>query len=89
MNWLIRLGQWWEHRRAIRLDDLKYQWDQTVKICKALNDDMEALKSSSQIPAIVSKELATINARLNRIELLVGLKRDPQPISVNGAAKIS
>ena len=71
MNWIIRLGMWWESRRK-----LSYQ-------------EFEEFKKAQQIPTALAKEVALIKARIDRIELLVGLKREPVPTQVKDAPRIS
>lgn len=41
-----------------------------------------------QVPSALVKDLAITKARLDRIELLVGLKREPAPITIKDAPKI-
>lgn len=74
MNWIVRLGLWWESRRTV--SHLEFR--------KAL----ERLQSEVKPPQEVLKEFALINHRLNQVELFVGLKRDPKPEHVPGAPKI-
>lgn len=100
MNWFIRFGQWWEKRRVIRAPELKL-W---VDACNAQGHEIEktietvisnfdvriqSLQEATQIPPAISKEFLLIRARLDRLELLTGLKREPQPIQVPGGPKIS
>jgi hypothetical protein len=51
--------------------------------------EFQEFKDSQRVPSAEIKEIALIKARLDRLELLTGLKRDPQPAQVPGAAKIS
>lgn len=78
MNWMIRLGTWWQDRakrteKALACD---------------VNARFEALDLKlNQAPKIES-QLAPIKARLDRVELFTGLKREPTPITLAGEARI-
>ncbi len=96
MNWLIRLGEWWESRRVLRKPDMEIilnlsrAYADVVKISlDALESKILLVKDSQQIPTELIKEIKLINLRLNQMELFVGLKREPKPEHVPGAAKIS
>lgn len=54
-----------------------------------VRDDIDKLKVDKQIPATLAKDLAIIRQRLDKLELLTGLKRDPGPVPVPGASRIS
>lgn len=56
---------------------------------KELEERTVQLKDSNQIPSTIAKELALLKVRLDQTELYVGLKREPKPEHVPGAAKIS
>lgn len=51
---------------------------------QALNKKLE----ENKIPDALAKEWASIKIRLDRLELLTGLKREPAAVPVNGAARI-
>lgn len=89
MNWLIRLGQWWEGRRIVRKPDLEAAKDELRKIFHAWQAEWPKLEQRIALSPTAIKELALINARINQLELYVGLKREPKPEHVPGAAKIS
>lgn len=74
MNWIVRLGLWWEAQRRVSHVEFK----------KAITDLEGRLAMS---PSTI-KELALINARISQVELFVGLKREPKPEHVPGMAKI-
>lgn len=93
MNWLIRLGQWWENRKyakksevIVELDSIKIEL--AVLIRKA-HERMDVLEAESQVPSSAVKDLAIAKVRLDQLELYVGLKRDPKPEHIPGAPKIS
>lgn len=93
MNWLIKLGQWWENRRAIRKPDLEEFKIMLLSMHKGFKERIEekvdSIKESNQIPQTIVKELALLKIRLDQMELYTGLKRDPKPEHVKGMAKIS
>lgn len=87
MNWLIKLGQWIESRRIIRTPE----FDAKLKFVmgEILNEvDKKILASTPKTPPTIVKDMTLLEVRLNRIELLVGLKRDPAPQEVPGSARI-
>lgn len=118
MNWLIRLGQWWEERRVLRWSDyreLRQKADNDAihfsarlgdkanlsdlsnvflkleamsQRLDAANSYIEEIKKASALPELV-KEMAIIKQQMDRLELYVGLKREPQATHVQGAPKIS
>lgn len=99
MNWLIRFGQWCENRRVVRKPELRTleianqgireRMATQAKRIQEIYDLLDPLTKSLAISPTTLKELALINARLNQLELYVGLKREPKPEHVPGAAKIS
>lgn len=99
MNWIMRLGQWWEERRIVRKPELdilegciKLQgdWIKTAQENFTLIvEKLRFLETHNKLPENIAKDLALLNVRLNRLELYVGLKRDAAPIEVPGSAKIS
>ena len=50
--------------------------------------DTKASKDSQAVPQIINKEIVLLKARVDRLELLTGLKREPTPTHVEGAARI-
>lgn len=54
-----------------------------------LKKGIEEMKKTSEIPSGITKEIVIQKVRLDRLELYVGLKRDPKPTEVPGAARIS
>jgi hypothetical protein len=95
MNWLIRLGQWWEKRKSVRRPELELAYE-TLNLqanhfnaqVTGLKNEIKEIKDTQQIPQTIAKELALIKARLDRLELLTGLKREPQAVSVKDAPRI-
>lgn len=77
MNWAYRLGAWIESKRVIRraeFDLFKHNVHETLK---------EDRKTS------VAKDVADLKVRMDRLELYVGLKREPKPQVVPGEARIA
>ena len=77
MNWMIRLGQWWEKRAVVRrpeFDLFKHNLDEALKMVN---------KTSTAV------ELAKLKLQIDRIELYVGLKREPIAVTLPGEARIS
>ena len=99
MNIFTRFGNWMDERRVLRKPDLETIRDNvlrqaaiSVELIKRANERIDILKKdieSQNLSALAQKEFALINARLNRIELLTGLKREPQSEKVPGATRIS
>jgi len=89
VNWLIRVGQWWEARRPMRKHDFEVMELAIGMQVQSFKEEMGKLKSSNQIPQTIAKEFALLNARLDRLELYVGLKRDPEAVRVPDSARIS
>ena len=50
---------------------------------------IEYLEAEKQVPSTTSKEMNMLKIRLDRIELLVGLKREPVITNLPDAARIS
>jgi|HubBroStandDraft_2_1064218.scaffolds.fasta_scaffold18379_7 hypothetical protein len=71
---LIKLAKWLESRRTVKFE--------------AFQRIVAELRSEIQKPPADAKELMLMRARLDRLELYVGLKRDPTPQPVPGAARI-
>ena len=117
MNWIIRLGTWWQSRRVLRKPDYdaiikisheayteqfqdvanefvrvdKNQRDieeRTVEIKKAIGSIAIEL-SENKVTQTILKEIMLLKARLDQLELYVGLKREPKPEHIPGSAKIS
>lgn len=102
MNWMVRLGNWWEDRRSVPRAEFLRRFNalegdvasQMTRFCdkESFSSAMiriEKLDEGQQVPTGVAKEIALIKARQDRLELYVGLKREPQPVPVKGAAQIS
>jgi hypothetical protein len=49
----------------------------------------EVLEAEKQIPSSASKEIQLLRSRLDRVELLVGLKREPVITNLPDAPRIS
>ena len=75
MNWATRLGVWLESRRTVKLE--------------AFNAIVAELRSEVRKPPVDAKELAIMKARMDRLELFVGLKREPVAVTLPGEARIS
>lgn len=93
MNWMVKLGNLWEDRRSVpRAEFLRrfsvFEGEIASRIYK-LDQTVATLEAKEQIPSGVAKELALLKARQDRLELYVGLKREPKPVPVNGASQIS
>jgi hypothetical protein len=104
VNLFVRFGNWLEARRVVRWPDLEAQYkalrlhdtnemktleDLIIASNEGLNKRITELQASAPvIPQQVAKEMALLKVRLERLELYVGLKRDPKPEPVPGAAKI-
>ena len=95
MNVFFALGDWWESRRVLRKSDLetvqlnyKNQGELTADLFRQMQAKIDALKDSNHIPQTIAKEFALLNARLDRLELLTGLKREAEPTHVKGAPRI-
>lgn len=84
-------------RQNMHEEKMNRVWNETIdKIYARLNmsyNDLEKrmidlMANQPDIPQRVIKEFALLNARMDRIELYVGLKRDPQPQQVPDTARI-
>lgn len=104
MNWIIRFGQWWEKRRALRRKDFEILNSTIVTMTQLLErnitsanaqvfknvlDRLEVLEAEKQVPSTTLKEFNMLKVRLERIELLVGLKREPVITNLPDAPRIS
>lgn len=93
MNWILRLGQWIEYRKVMRKPEIEKFFSEIRSEIESMDAmikvELNNMRSDQKVPAGVARELALLNARLNQLELFVGLKRDPKPSHVPGAAKIS
>lgn len=96
MNWLIRLGHWWENRRAIRKPDYDELVNRIEELRKTHYEHMEnvlnglhALEAQDKVPPQIVRDMAILKQQMDRMELYVGLKREPQATHVQGAPKIS
>ena len=120
MNWIVRLGEWFESRKKITQEDherslrnLNYEIKKVVDEMRAgdlkieahlhlveslcctkdlviaVGDRISKIEESRDVPQIIAKEFALLNARIDRLELLTGLKREPEAARVPGAARIA
>lgn len=97
MNIFQRIGDYWERRRIIRYTEFKIWMEALEAERKELDKKYDGLRSlhdkhfseALAIPQTIAKELALIKARIDRLELLTGLKRDPEAVHVKGAPKIA
>jgi hypothetical protein len=55
----------------------------------SVREELERLQKSLEVPNAFAKELMLMRLRLERIELLVGLKREPVVVQVPDAPRIS
>lgn len=85
MNVFVRFGQWLENRKVVRMPEFS-TYQAAVEV---LRRKIDVLESEKQIPATLAKDLAIIRARLDRVELTLGFKRDPVAVKVPGAPSIS
>lgn len=94
MNWLIKLGQWWENRQVLRKTDLELIQEEYKRRSGLIDelwrnlDNRTTVLETAKISDSLIKELALIKVRLDRLELLTGLKREVAPSHVNGTARI-
>lgn len=104
MNWIIRAGQWWEKYRPVRRGmydrDVIHFFDQIADKATisdmagvftrldVIENKMDVIESDLKSPP-AAKELALLKMRLDRMELYVGLKRDPVGVNLKNAPKIS
>jgi hypothetical protein len=81
MNLFIKFGHWLESRSRVSMEEFDGRiggvWDEINKI-----------KDEIKLSPSTAKEFAIINARLNRLELLVGLKREPEAVKVPDTPRI-
>jgi hypothetical protein len=77
MNWIIRLGQWWENRRPVKKSEFELFKHNMHELMK------EAQKTG---PAV---EIARLKMQVNRLELFVGLQREAKPVPTPDAPKIA
>ena len=96
MHWLIRFGMWLDRRRVLRATDLDTINENharlssnTLTLIKSLEKKIEDAQAAQQVPQAIAKEFALLKVRLDRLELLVGLKREPAAAEVPGAARIA
>jgi hypothetical protein len=52
-------------------------------------EKIKALENKEQIPPQIARDMAILKQQMDRMELYVGLKREPQATHVQGAPKIS
>ena len=76
MNWMIRLGEWWEKRRVVRKPEFDLFRHNLDQILKDINKTTTAV------------ELARLKLQVDRIELYIGLKREPVAVTLPGEARI-
>jgi hypothetical protein len=79
MNWMIRLGTWWQDRakrteKALRCD---------------VNARFDLIEQKLSKPSGIEKEVALLKIRMDRLELYTGLKREPVAVTLPGEARIS
>jgi hypothetical protein len=94
-----------DERRVLRWPDYREfrqrQYDDAIHFANRLGDKanlsdladvfnrLDVLEAEKQVPTTTAKELSMLKVRLDRIELLVGLKRDPVLTQLPNAPKIS
>lgn len=83
MNIFTRLGLWWDK------PNVHQRLDTHLKTLEAIIMRIEYLEAEKQVPSTTSKEMNMLKIRLDRIELLVGLKREPVITNLPDAARIS
>jgi hypothetical protein len=81
VNIFTRLGLWWDDR-AIKKSEFNRWADGLVQ-------ELEVIRAEKQIPPQIVKDMAILKQQMDRMELYVGLKREPQATHVQGAPKIS
>jgi hypothetical protein len=86
MTLFARLDRWWLDRNAKKseLDRLEVHMQQYEDHFSRV----EKLESQMQIPPQIAKDMAILKQQMDRLELYVGLKREPQAMHVQGTAKI-
>lgn len=93
MNVFYRLGAWWESRRKVLWDEHIEDIDKIESLIKKQDTKIKALelgiKESQTIPASIGNEIKALRARVDQMELYVGLRREKKPETVPGAARIS
>jgi hypothetical protein len=77
MNIFIRFGQWLEKRRVVRKPEFDLFKHNLEKVLVDIN------KTSTAV------EVAKLKLQIDRIELYVGLKREPIAVTLPGEARIS
>ena len=83
MNVFTRLGVWWDQPSTARkIELLDCQLAQTIM-------RIAVMEAEKQLPSTASKEINMLKVRLDRIELLVGLKREPVITNLPDAPRIS
>jgi len=63
--------------------------DDFLGIANRLSEHINVLEAEKQVPSTASKEINMLKIRLERIELLVGLKREPVITNLPEAPRIS
>lgn len=96
MSWLSDLDRWFEQRRVMRRPDMdlfyaieQKKTEAIAIIIKGLENKIEVLEVEKQVPSTTLKEFNMLKVRLERIELLVGLKREPVVSNLPDAPRIS
>lgn len=95
MNIFYKMGAWWDKREPMRrqhmdlaYETLKLQAEHFNAKIAELKNEMGAIHESQAIPQTIAKEFALIKARLDRLELLTGLKREPTAVHVEDTPRI-
>ena len=78
MNFVVKFGLWLENRKKVPL-----------RLFTAEMEEFRKAISEVRKPSAEMKELVLLKARMDRLELYVGLRRDLTPQPVPGAARIS
>lgn len=77
LNIFDKLSRWWEGRKVVRHSEFV---GSLAKINQIIETDRKTAAAA---------KIAEILVRLDRLELYVGLKREPKPVEVPGTARIS
>lgn len=89
MNMFSKFGFWLECRRVLRQPDLDHIALEFTSLKNEVENKINLLPKNEDMTQKTLKEFALINVRLNRLELLVGLKREPEALKVPDTARIS
>ena len=88
MNLFIRFGEWLEGRKKISRRAVIEIYENLSKRDDEIEKRISMLPKQEDLNQKTLKEFALINVRLNRIELLVGLKREPEAVKVPHTPRI-